>query len=243
MNIELFEGYYKLEDNYWWFVGMRDIFYRLIKNIYSGRNNLSILDVGCGTGKIINEIEKLGKVTGLDVEPQALKFCKARGINRLVLAEGNFLPFKDETFDLITALNIIEHIADDDGFVKDMHRVCKINGRVILSTSAFNFLWSKHDLVNNHKRRYVKREIRDLLGKYFILEKVTYTNFFLFLIIWTGVILTNLLEKRDSEISHGFYHVPKFINRVLITILRMESVILKKINFPFGVSLLCVAKR
>ena len=238
-----YERYYSLEDDYWWFLGMRDIFYRSISRIYKGREDMRILDAGCGTGGMIKDLQRFGECTGIDIEPKALEFCRSRGAARLVCAKGSELPFKDGTFDLITLFSVVEHIDDDAGFLKEVHRVCKDNGRIVLSTSAFKFLWSAHDVVSRHKRRYTKRELKTLIGKYFTIEKITYTNCLLFPFIWAGILMNNLFKGRSDDSSDGFYAVPGVINKALLFILRLEAVLLQKFDLPFGVSLLCIARR
>lgn len=246
MRPEQYERYYKLEDNYWWFIGMRDILLRSLKNIfknYKDEKNIRILDIGCGTGMVIRDLERFGNVIGLDNETRALEFCKKRGIDKLILGDGNHLPFKENVFDLITAFNIIEHVDNDTGLIKGINRVAKNNSWVAISTAAFNFLWSQHDIVNKHKRRYTKGKLKDIIRKHLAVKKITYLNCILFPFIWLGIILTNLLKVKLHNPSSGFYPVPKFINKILIFILRLESVLLQKFNLPFGVSLLCIAKK
>ena len=219
------------------------IFSRFIKATYKERKGLKILDIGCGTGSTIKELERFGDVLGVDIEPQALYFCKKKGVSKTILAEGNYLPCKDKTFDLVTLFNIIEHIEDDRGFVREVHRVLKDNGKIVIATSAFNFLWSKHDVVNEHKRRYTKTLLKRLIGKQFTVERMTYTNFILFPAIWIGIIFNNIIKRKKDISCDGFYPVPGFINKILLLILKLESILLKRFNFPYGVSLLCIAEK
>jgi len=244
MKPELFEHYNKIEENYWWFVGMRDIFMRSIKGLYGqNKTDLRILDTGCGTGMTAMGLEGLGDVSGLDVEPKALEYCRNRGLKKLVCAEGDRTPFKNDTFDLITSLSVIEHIDEDAGFVREMNRICKDNGRVVFSTSAFDFLWSKHDVANRHKRRYTKKYLREIITKHFTIEKITYTNCILFPVIWLGIKMSNLSKNDLNSNRGGFYNIPKSLNKLLILVLKLEALLLQKINFPFGISLLCIAKK
>jgi len=115
------------------------------------------LDVGCGTGFWTKELETFGQMCGLDVAPEALHFSRKRGINRLVRGTTEYLPFRAESYELITATGVIEHLCDEEGFVHDLYRVCKSEGYILLLTSAYEFLWSRHDEIAQHKRRYTKR--------------------------------------------------------------------------------------
>ncbi|MCX5693736.1 MAG: class I SAM-dependent methyltransferase [Candidatus Omnitrophica bacterium] len=244
MQIEQYRRFYELEDKHWWFVGMRDIFCRLISNIYKGNKKLLVLDVGCGAGMIMKDLEKFGKVVGVDVEDAALKFCQKRDVGDLCLGSGVNLPFKDATFDLVTAFSVVEHVQDDISFIGELNRVCKIGGRIILSTSAFNFLWSQHDLINGHKKRYEKNSLKEIFLKHrLVIEKITYTNFILFPVILLAIILNNLLKRSCKGTVDVFYTMPKLLNGFLTFILKTESIILTKFNFSFGVSLLCVGRK
>ena len=244
MQIEQYQRFYELEDKHWWFVGMRDIFYRSISGIYREDANLKILDVGCGTGIIIKDLERFGKVVGIDIEDAALKFCQQRNIGKICLGDGVNLPFKDATFDLVTVFSVVEHIQDDAGFIQELSRSCRDNGRIILSTSAFNFLWNEHDVINEHKRRYTKSRLEALFrGQNLHIEKITYTNFILFPLILLGIILKNMLRCLFGSMVDRFYSTPQLANKLLILILKLESLILSRFNFPFGVSLLCIARK
>jgi len=243
MRKEEYIHYYKIENDYWWFKGMRSIYLRSLKKAYNGKGGLRILDVGCGTGRTMKDLGQLGDVTGVDIEPLALEFCKSRGVNKVTLSDGKRLPFKDRLFDLVTLFNIIEHVDQEDELMKEASRVCADNGKIIVTTSAFNSLWSKHDIANEHKRRYTKRTLRDVVEKRFRVERMTYTNCLLFPLIWAGIMISNLLNKDTREPSDGFYDIPKYANKALTAILRMEAILLQKINFLFGVSLLCIAQK
>lgn len=244
MQIGQYRRFYELEGRHWWFVGMRDIFYRALNNIYKNNANLLILDVGCGTGIIMKDLERFGKVVGIDIEPVALEFCQKRNIDKLCLGSGVNLPFKDATFDLVTAFSVIEHVQDDVSFIKELSRVCKNGGRVILSAPAFNLLWSEHDIINGHKRRYVKNGLKKMFcGQHLTIEKITYTNFILFPFILPAIILNNLLKHPRGSMLNVFYSTSKLINRFLIFILKVESLILNRFNLPLGVSLLCFGRK
>lgn len=239
----MYDFYYRIEDTYWWFAGMRSIYRSVIKDAYGNEKTLRILDIGCGTGRAMKDLKEFGDVIGLDIEIEALEFCRKRGMRNLVRGDGVSLPFKDKAFDLITSFSVIEHIDDDAGFIKELYRISKDNARIIIATSAFDFLWSGHDAANRHKRRYTKGNLRGIINKHFAVEKITYTNFFLFPVIWIGIVINNLLKGKSSGESSGFYRVPGFLNNILIFVLKTEACLLRKINFPFGVSLLCIAKK
>jgi len=202
-----------------------------------------ILDIGCGTGIITKSLEKIGKVVGVDKEKTAIEFCKKRRIVNLIIAHSNRLPFKESSFDIICAFNIIEHLKDDVSFIEEMHRVCKKGGRIFFATSAFKFLWSEHDCANEHQKRYTVDGLKKILGTKFEIEKITYTNFFLFPIVFLITLFKKLDHRCRKIVSRSFYPVPRVINQLLIGLLYLESGLIKYLIFPWGVSILCVARK
>ncbi len=244
MQLEQYQRFYGSEDRHWWFLGMRRIFTRIIKNIYGDQTNLEILDVGCGTGMIMQDLKKFGQVVGVDNQTAALEFCQLRKIDQVCLADGLNLPFKDGRFDLVTVFNVVEHIQDDAAFILELSRVCKNKGRIILSTSAFNLLWSRHDQVNQHKRRYTKNRLRALINEQRLcVERITYTNCILFPFILAATVWENIRPSFCGSLLDRYYSLPKSINKLLYLVLKLEELILRLSNFPLGVSLLCVAQK
>jgi ubiquinone/menaquinone biosynthesis C-methylase UbiE len=244
MQPEQYQDFYALEDKHWWFAGMRNIFSATIAKIYGKNIPLKILDVGCGTGRMIKELEKYGRVAGVDCEEAALGFCRKREIKSICLANALRLPFRSGEFDLVTAFNLVEHVQDDGFLIKELSRVCKKGGRIILATSAFRFLWSKHDELNGHKRRYSKENLRELVkSQDLVIEKLTYTNFILFPFIWLGIILQSLFKPCFSSLLRNYYSIREPGNKILLLALRLEAWVLGRFNAPFGVSFLCVARK
>src|SRR5213080_880241 len=106
MNAEEYERMYRLEDSYWWFVGRHDLVLTFLRNVYRDRNDLAILDIGCGTGAMSQKLGRFGSVVSADFSPLALEFCRRRGLNRLCSADAMRLPFQDNSFDTIVSLDI-----------------------------------------------------------------------------------------------------------------------------------------
>src|SRR4051794_31722278 len=125
MEQQVYEITYQSEQSHWWFVGRRTLAFDQIDQFYRDRHDLQIMDVGCGTGLNMKYLAKYGKVTGVDLSPTALSFCQARGHTRLIMAPLEQLPFADNTFDLVTALDIIEHLDDDLAGLNEIRRVLK----------------------------------------------------------------------------------------------------------------------
>ncbi len=169
-----------VEDKHWWFVGRRAILESFLQGIIEKskiKNQESkILDVGCGTGANLEMLKQFGESEGVDVSDDALEFCKKKGLKvHKGLAEE--LPFEDESFDVVTALDVVEHLDDDVAGLKEMHRVLKKGGKTLIFVPAFMWLWGVQDDISNHRIRYTRQQIVERLEKAgFEIERATYAN-------------------------------------------------------------------
>ena len=166
---------YYLEDKYWWFVGRKNVIRSLINITYRGRKDLNILDIGCGTGSILNILSEYGRVLGSDISETALSFCKKRGFTNLIKTSADDLKLESESFDLVTAFDILEHLENDKKALREFYRVCRKGGNILITVPAYRFLWSEHDRALGHKRRYVRGEIREKVrSAVFRIKKMSY---------------------------------------------------------------------
>ncbi len=234
----------EVEGSHWWFVGRRAILETFLRQICSSLktsdSKLSILDVGCGTGANLEMLSQFGEPQGVDVSDDALEFCKRKGLNvQKGLAET--LPYEDEAFDLTTALDVVEHLDDDIAGLKEMFRVTKKGGYSLIFVPAFMWLWGVQDDISNHRIRYTKKQITDRLEKagYFI-ERATYANWTFFAPILAGRTLMKITGiKPESENNVNI----SALNGIFGKLFSSERFWLKNINFPFGVSIVVVAKK
>lgn len=241
-----FEEMYKNENNYWWFVGTRNIIFSQINKFFGNNNDLKILDIGCGTGIVIKRLEKYGNVFGMDISDKAISFCNKRGIKNIIKANAIKLPFNNNTFDLITILDVLEHIENEEAAISETYRVLKSNGVAVITVPAFCFLWSDHDIALHHFRRYGIRDIKNkLLKNNFKILFASHYNMFLFLPIAFIRLVNNIFKKSKnvSEKKTDISHLPKIINQALMFLLNTEAKLLKKIVFPAGVSIILVLQK
>jgi SAM-dependent methyltransferase len=234
---------YEVEGTHWWFVGRRRIIESFVAKICRefGSARPRILDVGCGTGANLELLGKYGDAEGVDVSEEALSFCRARGLENVRHGEAENLPYEDGSFDLVTGLDVVEHLDDDVAGLSEMRRVLRPNGRALLFVPAFMFLWGVQDDVSHHRRRYTIPCLRRALEAVgFEVERATYANITFFAPILLGRALMKLTGLRPA--SENNINVSA-LNGVLGRVLGAESAFLSRMNFPFGVSALCVARR
>lgn len=234
----------RVEDKHWWFVGRRAILEsflkQIIQNLKSKVQNPKILDVGCGTGANLEMLSQFGLAEGVDVSDDALEFCRRKGLTvQKGLAET--LPYEDEAFDVTTALDVIEHLDDDIAGLKEMYRVTKTGGYSLIFVPAFMWLWGVQDDISNHRIRYTKKQIVERLEKAgYTVERATYANFTFFAPILGGrtiMKLTGIKPESENNITISG------LNGVFGKLFSAERFILKKMNFPFGVSIVVVARK
>jgi SAM-dependent methyltransferase len=250
MDPSFYASYYRHEDRHWWFRWRFELITRLVAEQKTGQT-FRILDAGCGTGQMLKHLEQLGDAIGIDSSAQATSFAQSRGVKKLVRGSITDVPFPEATFDCIVALDVIEHIEDDFGILQSLHEVLKPGGRLIITVPAYKLLWSEHDEINHHKRRYTAPDLRRLIEQAgFSVDRVTYCNTFLFLPIFAIRKYKNLVRKARTsngvnpdglESDLGDY--PEFMNEAAFRVMQAENGLMRHIDLPFGVSILAVAER
>ncbi|MCW7466216.1 class I SAM-dependent methyltransferase [Leptospira levettii] len=240
MEKEVYSQFYKMEESNWWFRGTRMFLLGWIRSFFEDKK-LHTLDVGCGTGIWLSELTNLGDATGLDISEDAYRFCLSRGL-KIEKGSVENIPFKDNQFDLVTAIGVIEHV-DDVKSISEIWRILKKGGAVVILTSAFESLWSAHDEIVHHKRRYKKSEIVDLLTENgFEIKKVSYLTSILFPFVWIIRFYQRIIKwnPRPEQITDTL-EFPSFINTILYSLLRLEFFLEKVITLPPGVNIVAVA--
>jgi SAM-dependent methyltransferase len=248
MQHDYYKEYYDLERQHWWFVAREKIISNYLKKIIDDKilnhPELKILNVGCGPGRSSQYLSSFGEVTSIEYDKDCCEFASERTGLQIINGSITELPFQDEMFDLVCAFDVIEHVENDQLAVSEMKRVAKKEGVIFITVPTFMSLWSHHDVINHHFRRYKLSQIEKL----FEIQKngneifSSYFNFFLFLGIYLIRIISNFLKfgkKRPGSGSDFETFKPGFLNNILFNIMYFESKFINKnIKFPFGVSLL-----
>lgn len=235
------EDMYATEATHWWFAGKRLLMRRLLGERLQ-RPGLRILDVGCGAGATAAEFSADGWVCAADRSVHALRFVGERGVATRVAASAEALPFRDGMFDIVLAFDIIEHVDDDAAFLRELGRVLAPGGVVAIHVPAWPALWSHHDEVLEHKRRYTRRSLRALLRDSPLnIAYLGWASCAIFpvtvAIRWARRLSNAQAEGADLGV------VPPWLNRLLTGVYRAESAVAVRTGLPFGVSLAALAAR
>jgi SAM-dependent methyltransferase len=237
-----------LENGYWWYRGLRTLLRVLLRsyapaNVRAGR----ILDVGCGTGANLHLLQTYGRAFGIDIAEQAIAFCRQRGIpsDRAFVASATDLPFAPDTFDLIVSFDVVCNIPDDVNAFCQVARALKPGGYFIVQLPAYQWLWSMHDVAVGHQRRYSARDTREkLMRAGFSVERILHTN----ALLLPFVAVERLWRRRSLErgnhiVSDLQMDLPRWVNTWLAVIYRIEITLEARMDFPFGLSVIAIAKK
>ncbi|MCX6122148.1 MAG: class I SAM-dependent methyltransferase [Ignavibacteriales bacterium] len=242
MNIEMYRIFFNIQQEHWWFVTKKSIVLDTISKYLPANINHRILDIGCGSGLMLNSLEAIGQTYGMDMSDDAINFSKELFNGKV---EKGFLPnqipYDNNFFNLITALDVIEHIDQDVESLKVMHSCLAKDGKAIITVPAYMFLWSAFDEMNQHKRRYTLTELKTkLLDAGYTIKKITYFNTLLFPIVYAVRILNNILKRSGAS---DIEMPGKISNYILKKVFGIEKYLLRYINLPFGVSILTVVEK
>ncbi len=207
-------------------------------------NNQKILDFGCGSGYLVSELSKAGyEAYGLDVSEEAIQYGKRQGINNIEVIDRHRISYPDGYFQAVLALDVLEHLEDESWAIKEMERVLAPGGILVVMVPAFRFLWGVQDEVAHHFRRYTMPGLLKAIGKSSNLSLIrkTYFNTLLFGPIAVVRMLTRWFRIRNRESDFEINN--KFTNSLFFIIFNFERKLLKRFNFPVGVSILAVFKK
>ncbi len=221
--------YLEHENTYFWFIARNKLVKKIRQKLPSGR----LLDIGCGSGQFLNTHTK--NSFGVDISFHALKNGIQKGIGNLVCGDAMYLPFKNNSFDIIQALDILEHTSDDVLSLKNWAHLLKPRGNIIITVPAHQKLWSHHDILNKHFRRYSKNALSTLIEDNNLqICKSTYWNALLFL---PNFLMRQIIFKKN------IFQINSAINKLLTLLLQFENLLALSIGLPFGISLIFVAEK
>jgi SAM-dependent methyltransferase len=238
-----YEKMFRVEATHWWFVGKRRLARVLLDALPSPLTPRRILDVGCGTGGMFLLLKEYGCAHGVDMSELALGFAAQRRLAQLSRAALPHLPFASETFDLVSAFDVLYHrrVADDHSALQEIARVLKPHAHLVLTDSALPFLRSAHDDTFHGARRYTTAEMSEKLRMAgFRIQRLSYANFFIF----PAIALRRLMRRNVSADEGSDVHeTPTWLNGLMGGVYRSEASLLKRVNLPIGSSIIALAEK
>ena len=229
----------RLEEQHWWYVGMRRIAGRFVAEL-GLRSGAQILDAGCGTGGGLKWLAACGVTTGIDFHPLAVQYASDVS-RRVARASIQALPFPGASFDLVTSFEVLYHLAvtDDGAALREFARVLKPGGRLLVRVPAYDWLRGAHDRQVHTRHRYEKSELRDKITAAGLeLRRLTSVG----LMLLPMAVLRRLAQPREA--AHSDVTLPPpVVNRMLTAALSAEWFWLRRFDLPLGLSLLALAQK
>ncbi len=247
MQHDYYKEYYELERSHWWFMAREHIIVTYIKKLIDTgalKANPKILNIGCGPGRSSEYLSDIGNVVSVEYDKFCCEFASEKTGLEIINGSITELPFEDKMFDFVCAFDVIEHVENDPLAVSEMKRVAKDDGVLLITVPAFMDLWSHHDVINHHFRRYKMKQIDRLFSEGQKGKSLyhTYFNSFLFPPVYFFRKVSNMIgsgKKRKGSGSDFEAFNPGMINSLLFKIMGSESRFVNNgIKFPFGVSIL-----
>jgi SAM-dependent methyltransferase len=235
------------DEHHWWYRGRRRIVRGEIERLGVGGRGVParVLDAGCGSGRTLDELRDYGAVAGIELSEAGVAAARRRGHEDVRQGRVEQLPWPDASFDLVTCLDVVEHTDDDRATLRELRRVTRPGGWLLVTVPAYQALWSAHDVVNDHKRRYNRRTLRAAAREAgWSVERVTGFN----ALLLAPAALVRLAQRRKvgdpaahtSELELS----PPWLNATLELPLRAEAAWLARgRTLPAGLSLLAVLRR
>jgi SAM-dependent methyltransferase len=239
---------YTLETNFWWYRVLHELVESVIQK-YKGDGSISILDAGCGTGRMMEICQKYGKVYGIDYSTDAVAYARKRGLENVELGDLNDVRLEDNTYDVIVSLDVLYHsaIKDDKAIVDKFYHSLKKEGVLIINLPAFEYLKREHDIVVHTKKRYRRKPFeKDLEEIGFAILRSSYRMPLLYFVILIAKLLRfgNKTSENPGESESDLKELPGWLNTLLLKLGRLENWWLRHgFGFPVGSSLFIVARK
>jgi SAM-dependent methyltransferase len=229
----------ELDERHWWYRARRQVLADLIRREAMPQAHAHILEIGCGTGHNLEMLGSFGEVDALELDEEARAIAEKR-LGRKVMSTP--LPelsgVHDRHYDLIAALDVIEHIGDDVGAVSAIAAKLKPGGKLVMTVPAHQWMWSAHDIVNHHKRRYSRAGLRRLIETSPLrLDKIGYFNSLLFPFAMADRLGSKLRGNDNADVK-----LPSApVNAMLEAVFAAERHFVGRLPLPPGLSLFAVA--
>lgn len=227
------------DQRHWWFLGRRAVLLAELARWLPSRA-VRIAEIGCGSGGLLPALGRYGRVVGVEADPALREVARARGLPVLAGSLPDDLPLAPGELDAVCLLDVLEHLEDDARSLDAVHRLLAPAGLLLVTVPAYAWLWSRHDELLGHRRRYTRRRLGADLGRAgFTVERLTYFN----TLLAPPIITARLVGRVIGRDAHDLARPPETLNRLLAACFGAERHWLRMARLPFGVSLLAVARR
>lgn len=247
------------EDRHWWFASRTRALLAYLDRYVGPGQNLRVLDVGCGAANMTHHLRHYGEVIGVDNNPRPLEVARQRGLEAYQ-GTADDLPFGDSSFDLVALLDTVEHVPAEDKVFAECRRVLRgpdiasgrPGGKLLVTVPAFMFLWSYNDVLNMHQRRYTAPELRARLVQHgFRVLRISYNNFFIFPLAAALILIRR--GRAEPQLASPHFDADAYqvemepasplVNAALTAVGKLEATLLRRVNLPWGTSILAIAEK
>lgn len=243
MKPDYVKEYSRLETTHWWFVVRKKIILQALHNYVAAGADQKILNIGAAGGASSQWLAAFGNVHSVENEPLFLQHLQALHIE-VTNASAEALPFDDNSFDMVCAFDVVEHIGNHHQALSEMWRVCKPGGKICITVPAYQALWGRHDVANGHKRRYRLSTLRKPIPPNARLLYSTYFNTLLLLPIFIARKIDWLFAGNKPASSDFSNYTPgSFFDKCCSFIFGLELPLLQRMRLPMGVSLLAIFEK
>jgi SAM-dependent methyltransferase len=239
----------QVEDAHWWYGTLRETAAGALERQLEQTTDARVLDAGCGTGGMLEVLRRRHpswRLHGLDFSGEALDHCRRRGFVDLTKGSVNALPFADASFDAVLSLDVLYFEGvDDSRAMKEIHRILKPGGCLILNLPAFDVLRGQHDVAVRGVRRYTPRLVRDLIARSRLdAVRVHGWNLWLFFPILCWRKLSRMRQPAEpAEARSDLFMPPAPVNAMLTVLARLDMSLCRAIRSPLGTSVFAVATK
>jgi SAM-dependent methyltransferase len=228
----------ELDRVHWWYRARRNILSDLIERRIQLPPRPRILEIGCGTGHNVLMLKRFGEVDAIEIDEAARELASERlgkPVGAAPLPE--LTGVEDGKYDLIAILDVLEHVEADEEALASMARKLKPGGRILVTVPAHPWMWSAHDVVNHHQRRYTKKSLQDVIARAGLkLDMISYFNSLLFPLAAAARLAGRVTGRQDSDDKLP----PRPLNTLFETLFNLERHALGRLPFPPGVSLVAI---
>ncbi len=232
---------HEAEDRHWWYRGRRTVF----EGVLAGLGlppHARVLDAGCGSGRNMVELARYGTVTGIEISATSVALARARHVGEVVAGSVLEMPFAEDSFDLAVSLDVIEHLEDDLAALRELRRTVAPGGALVITVPAYQWLWSGHDEINHHHRRYTRRSLQRVAEQAgWVQLRTTYFNSLLLPVAIVLRVLDRVNRAKTTQSSLDLWVPPAPANWLLERPLKIEATLIAHgWRIPAGLSLLAV---